>query len=195
MKDKLLRFWNFKPLGIFISSSIIIKSTLISFYEKVNSLFWKYNFLKCGTKLFIQRGAIIRYPNNIDLGNNVSIGRNVNISSEFSDSKLILGDNSQINKNVVIDFTGGMLIGANVLISADAYIMSHNHGLDPKSIPKKIFKVINDNVWIGARAIVLPQAQNIGKNSIIAAGSVVTKDVPPNSIVAGNPAKVIKNIC
>ncbi|WP_375239918.1 acyltransferase [Aurantibacter sp.] len=148
-----------------------------------------------GANVTIQRRAIIRYPKNITIKSNVNIGRNVSITTEFEDSKLVIGVDSQLNRNVELDYSGGVLLGKNIVISEGSIIMSHSHGFDPKSKPQKMFKNIEDNVWIGARAIVLPQAQNIGKNSIIAAGSVVTKDVPPYSIVAGNPAKVIKNIC
>jgi maltose O-acetyltransferase len=52
---------------------------------------------------------------------------------------------------------------------------------------------VEDNVWIGANATILPGV-TIGKNSIVGAGAVVTKDVPENTIVGGNPAKVIRNI-
>ena len=58
---------------------------------------------------------------------------------------------------------------------------------------KKSYIHIEDNVWIGAGAIVLPRV-TVGRNSIIAAGAVVTKDVPPYVVVAGNPAKIIREL-
>tara|TARA_R110002020_G_scaffold253505_1_gene467167 strand:- start:892 stop:1476 length:585 start_codon:yes stop_codon:yes gene_type:complete len=194
LKTKLLRFWNLEPLGIFIALFIILKVTLLSIYEKISSFFWKYNLGKCGLNVIIQKGTSIRYPKNIFFGRNISVGRGVNIFSEFVDGQLTVLDRAQINKNVELDFSGNLKIGKNVVISEFACIMTHNHGLVPKSKPIKNPKIIYDNVWIGARAILLPQAETIGENSIIAAGAVVTKDVPPNCIVAGNPARIIRNI-
>ena len=173
---------------------ILLKVVLITIYEKLSSFFWKFNLGECGRNTVIQKGVSIRCPKNIHIGNNVSIGRHVNIFSEFMDSHLIILDKSQINKSVELDFSGGLTIGENVVISEFASIMTHNHGLDPKSKPVKSPKNIKDNVWIGAKAIILPQAKFIGENSIVAAGAVVTKDIPANCIVAGNPATIIKNI-
>ena len=53
---------------------------------------------------------------------------------------------------------------------------------------------IEDNVWLGMHCIILPQVSRIGKNAIVGAGAIVTRDVPPNTVVAGNPAKIIRNI-
>lgn len=194
MKTKLSPYWNFKPLGVIMLFTLLIKVVLTLIYERLSSLFWSYNLGCSGRKLLIQKGAVIRYPKNICVGNYVSIGRQVNIFTEFSDSKLTIGDNSQINKNVELDFSGDLAIGENVVISENCIIMSHDHGLIPKSQPIKINKIIGSNVWIGTRTIVLSQVKVIGNNSIIAAGSVVTKDVPENVIVGGNPAKIIREL-
>lgn len=89
---------------------------------------------------------------------------------------------------------GGIFIGDNVLIAPRVNILSVNHPTDPALRTGLILKPvrISNNVWIGAGATILPGV-NIGENAIIAAASVVAKDVPPNCIVAGNPAKIIKN--
>lgn len=194
MKNKLLRFWNLKPFGFFKFLEVISTVSIISLYEKISSFFWKYNLGECGQNVFIQKGTSIRYPKNVKLSDNVSIGRKVIFFTEFNDSLLHIGENSQINKAVELDYSGDLVIGNNVVVSELVNIMSHDHGLNPKSNPVKRPKTIHNNVWIAAHAILLPQAQIIGENSIIAAGSVVTKDVPPNSIVGGNPAKVIRNL-
>src|SRR5690606_23414198 len=101
-------------------------------------------------------------------------GRGVNIYTEFPDSKLCIGNNSQLNKGVELDFSGDLTIGDYVVISEHANIMSHDHGLNPLSKPNKMLKVIGDRVWIGANAIILPQVQHIGENAVIAAGAIVT---------------------
>lgn len=194
MKNKLLKYWNLKPLGLCISIITIGSVIIISFYEKISTFFWRFNLGGVSGNLKVQKGARIRFPKNIYCGINVSFGRNVMIYSEFEDSVMVIGNNSQINKDVELDFSGNLFIGENVVVSENSTIMSHDHGLNPKSNPLKIEKRIGDNVWIGARSIVLPQVENIGSNSIIASGSVVTKNVPDNVIVGGNPAKVIRKI-
>lgn len=108
---------------------------------------------------------------------------------------LIIGKNSFINFGCTFLDRGGIEIGENVLIGPNCSILTTNHPLDPKSrkatISKKI--IIEDNVWLGGNVTVLPGV-TIGENSIVGAGSVVTKDVAKNVIVAGVPAKLIKKI-
>lgn len=194
MKNKFLRFWNIKPLGVFIFTLVFVKVLLVTLYEKIISFLWKYNLGSCGSKLTVQCGVSLRFPRNICLGDRVLIGRSVQVFTECADSKLIVGDGSEINIGVELDFSGNLTIGSNVVVSGNAVIMSHDHGFDPHSAPVLKEKFIEDNVWIGQGAIILPQATVIGKNSIVAAGSVVTKNVAENVIVAGNPAKVIRQL-
>jgi len=82
-------------------------------------------------------------------------------------------------------------LGENVICGANTLITDSDwHPEDPRSgVPAPI--VIGDNVWLGVNATVL-KGVNIGDNSVIGAGSVVTRDIPPNVIAAGNPCKVIK---
>lgn len=194
MKNKIAQYWSFNILGLPAALALIAKVVFLSFSEKLVSFFWSFNFAKCGKGLVVQMGSQIRQPKNIFLGDKVSIGRGVSIFSEFSDSVLNAGANVQFNRHCEIDFSGGLVLGDNVVVSEAAVIMSHDHGFNPRSKPAKKKKTIGADVWVGARAIILPQAQNIGQGAIIAAGSVVTKDVPSNVVVAGNPAKVIKQL-
>ena len=194
MKSNLLKYWNLKLFGIVKSFFVLASVTYISIFEKISSFFWSYNIGESGPNLVVQKGVSIRYPGNLVLGHNVSIGRKVNIYTEFFDSKLFIGNNSQINKGVELDFSGNLTIGDFVVISEHANVMSHDHGLNPLSKPTKVVKSIGNRVWIGANAIILPQVRFIGDNAIIAAGSVVTKDVAANTIVGGNPAKLIRQI-
>ena len=111
------------------------------------------------------------------------------------------GKNIHLGKNIIINSgcnfqdQGGIYIGDNTIIEKNVVMKTINYDLNPKTRgdmwPKPIH--IGQNVWIGARAIILPGV-TIGDNSVIAAGSVVTKDVPENSVYGGNPAKLIKNI-
>lgn len=109
----------------------------------------------------------------------------------FKNSKLTL-EGGFINSDVKIRCFEGITIGKGAKISHNVTIMDgdgHSIEYDGYISVKPI--VIEDDVWIGTKAIIL-KGVTIGEGSIVAAGSVVTKDVPSHSLVAGNPAKVIK---
>ncbi len=111
------------------------------------------------------------------------------------------GKHTKIGKNVFINFDcvfldlGGITIEDNVLIAPKVSLLTESHPIHPDErhslIPKPIH--IKKNAWIGANATIL-QGVTIGENAVVAAGSVVSKDVPDNVVVGGTPAKIIKEI-
>lgn len=111
------------------------------------------------------------------------------------------GKNLKLGKNSFINFgcsfldRGGIEIGDNVLIGPNCNLMTTNHPVEPHLRRATISKPIKlePNVWLGANVTVCPGV-TIGENSIIAAGSVVTKDIPSNVIAGGIPAKIINKI-
>ncbi|ASN06302.1 sugar O-acetyltransferase [Virgibacillus necropolis] len=113
-----------------------------------------------------------------DFGKNITIGKNVffNTGCSFQDR-------------------GGISIGNGCLIGMNVTIATLNHGLslETRNITYPSPVILGDNVWIGSSATILPGV-TIGDNSVIAAGAVVTKDVPENTVVAGVPAKFIKKV-
>jgi len=138
----------------------------------------------------------------ITFGDNVTIHRNsiiecTGVIRELGEG-LVVGNNVGMAQNAFIQIRGKVEIGSNVMFGPSVSIFSESHGNDRTDIPmieqatKRIGVKIEDDVWIGTKATVL-DGVTIGKGSIIAAGSVVNKDVPPYSIVAGVPAKVIKS--
>ena len=107
-----------------------------------------------------------------------------------------VGRNVFINQNCTLYDLGGLDIGDDVMIGPNVSILTAGHPLEPSqrhsaTIGKPI--VIERNVWIAAGATILGGV-TVGENSVIAAGSVVTRDVPPNTLVGGNPARVIRSI-
>lgn len=112
------------------------------------------------------------------------------------------GKNLVLTRNTDIDYTGSLEIGDNVAIAEGVKILTHGHdffGLRDDVIVKEknLFLtklIIHDNVTIGTRSIIMPGVKEIGENSVVSAGSVVTSMVPANVVVAGNPAKVITKL-
>lgn len=106
---------------------------------------------------------------------------------------LTIGDLSTIGDRTEIHAGERVTIGKGVLISWDCVIMDRDyHGVAGK--PERVKPVaIHDGAWIGCRSTILPGV-TIGRGSVVGAGSVVTKDVPPKTVVAGNPARVIRQL-
>jgi len=108
---------------------------------------------------------------------------------------IVLGKNVFINHACSFLDMGGITIEDDVLIGPRVNLVSENHPLDPSDRRALITKpiVIKRNAWVGAGATILPGV-TIGENAVIAAGAVVSKDVPANTVVGGVPAKFIKTI-
>jgi acetyltransferase-like isoleucine patch superfamily enzyme len=128
--------------------------------------------------------------------NLIGINRKCIITSLKRNSEIVIGDFSGFS-GTVIAAAGSIKIGSNVLCGANTTITDFDwHGIEPdkRSVcpsPEPI--VIEDNVWLGLNSIVL-KGVRIGRNSVIGANSVVTKDIPPDVIAAGNPCKVIREL-
>ena len=106
-----------------------------------------------------------------------------------------IGENVFINANCTMQDQGGIFIGDNVLIGHNACILTLNHNEDPQKranlLPSPV--KIGNGAWLGSNVTVLPGI-TIGDGAIVAAGAVVTKDVEPNTIVAGIPAKLVRKV-
>ena len=182
------KFWRYKKLI----------SILVFVYGLIPKSFLK-NLLIIHRNTSGHLGILIRYVllKNLakQVGDNVLISQNVYL---FNVEKLVIGNNVSIHPLCYIECYGGVSIGDDVSIAHDVSIVSVNHGTQNNSeaikyqplIPCPI--LIGNNVWIGAKAVVLGN-RTIADGSVVAASSVVTKDVNRNTIVAGNPAKIIKN--
>ena len=117
------------------------------------------------------------------------------IFTTFEHGRLLIGDRAFINYGVDIAATGLVSIGADCLIGTHVSIIDNDfHGLvDRHETPSPRPVVIGDNVWIGNRAIILPGV-TIGEGAVVGAGSVVTRDVPARTVVAGNPARMVREL-
>lgn len=108
-----------------------------------------------------------------------------------------LGDNVFLNVNCKLMDSGKITIGNNVFIAPNVCLITEEHSMDVKEriagFEYTHPVTIEDNVWLCTGVMVLPGVK-IGKNSVIGAGSVVTKDIPPNSLAVGTPCRVIRTL-
>lgn len=146
-----------------------------------------------------------KYKRTFNMGENCWVQNNVVIQCAHVnfESRFICGNKVSLSRNVDIDYTGTIEIGNGSAIAEGAKILTHGHdflGLkdDSEIVPNtnRVYLTkltIGENVLIGTRALIMPGVKSIGANSIVSAGSIVTKRVPPNVVVAGSPAKIIAN--
>ena len=144
-------------------------------YDRRNSAIPLYNFLHAEAR--IEPGALIRDMVTIEKNAVIMMGAVINIGA-------VVGEGSMVDMNAVIGARG--ILGKNVHLGACAVVAGV---LEPPSATPVI---IEDDVLIGANSVIL-EGVRVGKGSVVAAGSVVTKDVPPGVVVAGSPAKIIKS--
>ncbi|KLN58961.1 hypothetical protein WH96_20215 [Kiloniella spongiae] len=113
----------------------------------------------------------------------------------YNPEKMTVGNQVDIGEFCHIRAGGKLKIGSRVLIASHVVITSQGHPLElPRwGITKEDEVIIGNDVWVGARAVILPGVK-IGDGSVIAAGSVVTKDVPEYVVVAGIPSKIIQKV-
>ncbi len=159
---------------------------LYAFARHLPTSFSKIQIGQKAIRAALVRGFVAR------VGKNANIERNATICPEVS-----IGDNSGVGINCIV--ANGVTIGDNVMMGQDCIIYTTNHNFSSTEIPmceqgmtKRRPVTIGNDVWIGARVIILPGV-TIGNGAVIGAGSIVTKDVPDYVVAAGNPAKVIKS--
>ncbi|WP_445449087.1 acyltransferase [Enterococcus lactis] len=171
-----------------------MKYVYIFFFVVLNKIFIPYRLKRCESFFRIIKNSIAKklFAN---IGKNAVIRPNVKLSYL---NHISLGNNSSIGDRSLIVAAEKVNIGNDVLMGPEIMIFTQNHEIPPLGIKlidggivkKKV--CIEDNVWIGARTIILPGAI-IQQGTVIAAGSVVPgKTYPPNVVLGGNPAKIIR---
>ncbi len=156
---------------------------------------YKPLFKKSG-RFSIHAGVTILGFDQIELGDNVTIMKNSYLYAHEGGS-LKIGDHSAFNTNVQLGASGGLIvIGNYCLVGPNCVLRAANHNFDRTDIPMKNQGhtygeiLIEDDVWISSNSVVTANT-TIGRGSVVAAGSVVNKDVEPLSIVRGVPAKFV----
>lgn len=140
----------------------------------ISKLFWRHVLKHFGENVRIMRGVEIICPHNVCIGKNVYIGKNCAI---YGYDTISIGENSLIARDTII------LTRGHIFNHPTTPIREQGYNAAPISI--------GNDVWIGARVTILPGVK-IGNGSVVAAGSIVNKDVPEYTVVGGSPAKTIK---
>jgi len=160
--------------------------------------------IRLGHGVYIDEGVYLHAcPQGIEIGNNTIVmhGAVLHVYNfrDMPQSRIRIGKDSLIGEYSVIRGQGGVTIGDRVYTSPFTQIIAVNHVFDDPNRPfvdQGITAegiVIEDDVWLGAGAVITDGVR-VGKGAVVAAGAVVTKDVPPHTVVGGVPAKQIKTI-
>lgn len=163
--------------SIFFDISDLIISVLrpTSFNCKIKSHLLRIRGARIGKRVFIHKGVWINDPRNLTIGDDVVLSKDVTITTG---GKVFIGDRSLIGY-------GAKILSMNHVIPRQGSEVIRFSGHEKKSI------IIENDVWICAN-VVITAGKKIGQGSVVAAGSVVTKDVEPYTMVGGVPAKIIK---
>lgn len=188
--------------------------------EKVNALFYSvwakiytgyksFGFKSFGKSSIEPFTTEIVGKKNISIGNDSCLGKGIvmtaveNFKGQCYNPTIIVGDNVSIGNYSHITAIDRIIIRDGVLTGQFVTITDNSHGIPDlsdantaptfRNLSSKGPVIIEENVWIGEKASIMPGV-TVGRGSVVAANAVVTKDVPPYSLVAGVPAKIIKQI-
>lgn len=171
----------FGPTSHFAGKEKELPPTIIGESSIICSFAVIYAGTTLGKQVFVADGASIR--ENVQIGDNTIIGRNVTIELNTK-----IGSRTKIQTSAHI--TGDCIIGDDVFIGPEACTMNDTY-MGAKDDLTMTGPILEDGCLVGGNSTILPGIR-IGKNAVVGAGAVVTKDVPPNEIWVGNPAKFIK---
>jgi acetyltransferase-like isoleucine patch superfamily enzyme len=154
-----------------------------------NLLMYAHNYIVAHIPSHTIRRVFLRRAMQVNLGQGSATLLGLRL---YTRSRLSIGQHSVIDRDCVLDARGGITIGDNVNLAPEVMVLTASHDPDDDNfcgIERAV--VIDDYAWIATRALILPGVR-IGRGAVVGAGSVVTKDVAPGAIVAGNPAKLIR---
>jgi len=180
----------------------IVRKYYFTFWARLAACWWGVS-LGAGCS-FIGRPRFVRHPDSsIMIGSNcrfnsskdatvLGVNHPCIISTSKTGAKLIIGENCGLT-GVSIGSTQKIVIGNNVRIGNNTMIMDTDwHWDDPRTGPNAPVEIC-DNVWLGIN-VTVTKGVTIGENTFVAAGSIVTKSLPPNVIAAGIPARVVRSL-
>jgi acetyltransferase-like isoleucine patch superfamily enzyme len=167
--------------------------------SRCRNIYYKSLGVEIEGYVWMRKVSIPRNFSQIFLANGVALDEGVTllaVGDSDSAKKIAIGESTYINRNTFIDASHHVRIGRHVGIGPRCYITDHDHGTEP-GIPimdqplVSAPTVISDGVWLGAGCMVL-KGVTIGKNTVVGAGSIVVRDLPPDIVAEGRPARAVR---
>jgi acetyltransferase-like isoleucine patch superfamily enzyme len=158
--------------------------------------FTREQFAAIGEHVVFEDGVRVWHPENVALGDNVYVGHGAMLKAYYK-NRLVIGDDTWIGQGVFFHAAGGITIGRSVGVGPFVKILTSYHDEAGRDVPILAAPltfapvVVEDDCDLGVGAILLPGI-TVGRGVQVGAGAVVTRDVPPYAVVAGNPARVLR---
>lgn len=194
---------------IFAKTCVRMVDKIRRMYEKTSIHYWKKEFKHLGANPHIEYPASIMNPQCISIGDNFTgrSGFKLRAYTSFAgiphDPAIIIGNNVHLAVDCTINATHRIEIRDNAALGVGSKVMDHMHGqadfsdlhipILERELTSKGSVIIGENAMLGTGVVILPGVE-IGANSVIGSNAVVTRSIPPNSIAAGIPARVLKTI-
>ncbi len=158
--------------------------------------FTRDQFASIGEHVVFEDGVRVWHPENIVIGDNVYVGHDAMLKGYYK-NRMVIGDDTWIGQGVFFHSAGGVTIGRRVGVGPHVKILTSFHDEAGRDVPilesPLTFEavVVEDDCDLGVGALLLPGVR-VGRGAQVGAGAVVTRDVPPYAVVAGNPARVLR---
>jgi acetyltransferase-like isoleucine patch superfamily enzyme len=151
---------------------------------------------RLGRGCVFEAGVLIFHPENVELGENVYVGHQTILKGYYK-NRMTIGDQTWIGQQCFLHSAGGLTIGARVGIGPGTRILTSTHAEAGRDVPilasplELAEVVIEDDADLGVSSVILPGVR-VGRGAQVGAGAVVAEDVPPFAVVAGVPARVLR---
>jgi acetyltransferase-like isoleucine patch superfamily enzyme len=159
--------------------------------------------LQVGDGVLCNHRLIIKGPGRIELGDGANLfafgyGRPTRLSARTPEARIVVGERARLNgaelhADTLIEVGPDCIIGFATILDTDMHALAPDRRTNPEGHVRTAPVVLEANVWVARGAAILPGVR-VGRDSVVAFGSVVTEDVPPGVVVAGNPARVVRDL-
>jgi acetyltransferase-like isoleucine patch superfamily enzyme len=163
---------------------------------RLRAVILRFRGARIGAKTHLGARVRVDKPWAVDIGARCQLEADVWVKVVAGSARLVIGDHVFLGRGVELDVRESLTIGSHVLLAPGVFVTDHHHRIGPdryidaQGVDSRPV-VIEDDVWLGARSVVLPGVR-IGRGAVVGAAAVVTRDVEAGAVVAGVPARVLR---